>query len=81
MKTISRQLQVHVISHREFTALGPRDTLSRKLAARSSFEIVAMGDTKAEVPSERVSLIRRASKRLAPRFAARLARPSGGPVQ
>ncbi|KWT98099.1 MULTISPECIES: hypothetical protein [unclassified Variovorax] len=65
VKAISRQLQVHVLSHGEFRGLGPRDALTRKLASKSSFEIVALGDTKAEVPTERVSLLRRATKRLA----------------
>jgi len=65
VKAISRQLQVHVMSHGEFDKLGPRDELARKLAAKSAFEIISLGDTNAKLPIERVSLLQKAKRHLA----------------
>ena len=65
MKNISRQLQVHVMSHRELCELGPRDDLSRKLSGKAAFEIITTGGTKAVLQVERVSLLRKTKTRLA----------------
>jgi hypothetical protein len=62
---------MHVISHARFNGLAPRDPLASKLAAPSVQEIVALGDTKAQLPVEKVGLLQSAKKKLAA-----LSRPS-----
>lgn len=64
-KTLHRHLQVHVISIARFNGLTARDTFTAKLAAASAFEIIAPGDTKAQLPAERLGLLQSAKKRLA----------------
>jgi hypothetical protein len=70
-KNIHRHLKMHVISHARFNGLAPRDPLASKLAAPSVQEIVALGDTKAQLPVEKVGLLQSAKKKLAA-----LSRPS-----
>ena len=70
-KNIHRHLKMHVISHARFNSLTPRDPLASKLAAPCALEIIALGDTKAQLPVERVSLLQSAKKKLAT-----LSRPS-----
>jgi hypothetical protein len=70
-KSIHRHLKMHVISHARFNGLAPRDPLASKLAAPSVQEIVALGDTKAQLPVEKVGLLQSAKKKLAA-----LSRPS-----
>jgi hypothetical protein len=64
-KTIGRHLKVHVVSNARFNGLTPRDALASKLAAQSAFEIIALGDTKALLPVERMGLLQSAKKKLA----------------
>lgn len=64
-KTLRRHLKVHVISNARFNGLTFRDALATKLAAASAFEIIAMGDTKAMLPVERMGLLQSAKKKLA----------------
>jgi DNA-binding Lrp family transcriptional regulator len=65
-KSLHRHLQVHVISNARFEALTrPRDALAEKLAAPSAFEIIAPGDTKAQLPTARRGLLHSAKKTLA----------------
>ncbi len=65
-KSLHRHLQVHVISHARFEGLTrPRDALAEKLAAPSAFEIIAPGDTKAQLPTARRGLLHSAKKTLA----------------
>ena len=64
-KNIHRHLKMHVISNARFNGLSPRDPLTSKLAAACAFEIIALGDTKAQLPVERVSLLQSAKKKLA----------------
>jgi hypothetical protein len=70
-KNIHRHLKVHVISSIRFNSLTPRDSLASKLAAPGALEIIALGDTKAQPPVEKVGLLQSAKKKLAT-----LARPS-----
>jgi hypothetical protein len=70
-KTIHRHLKVHVISNHRFNSLAVRDPLASKLAAAGALEIIALGDTKAQPPVERVGLLQSAKKKLAT-----LSRPS-----
>jgi hypothetical protein len=70
-KTIHRHLKVHVISNHRFNSLAVRDPLASKLAAAGALEIIALGDTKAQPPAERVGLLQSAKKKLAT-----LSRPS-----
>lgn len=70
-KTIHRHLKVHVISNARFNGLAVRDPLASKLAAACALEIVALGDTKAQPPAERIGLLQSAKKKLAT-----LSRPS-----
>ena len=70
-KNIHRHLKMHVISHARFNSLTPRDPLASKLAAPCALEIIALGDTKAQLPVERVSFLQSAKKKLAT-----LSRPS-----
>ncbi|MDZ4356811.1 MAG: hypothetical protein U1B84_10390 [Variovorax sp.] len=58
-------IQVHVISVARFNGLTNRDALAAKLAAASAFEIIALGDTKAQLPAERLGLLQSARKKLA----------------
>lgn len=64
-KTIHRHLKVHVISNTRFNSLAVRDPLASKLAAACALEIIALGDTKAQLPVERVGLLQSAKKKLA----------------
>jgi len=70
-KDIHRHLNMHVISNARFNSLAPRDPLTSKLAAPCAIEIIAFGDTKAQLPVERVGLLQSAKNKLAT-----LARPS-----
>ena len=70
-KNIHRHLKMHVISSARFNSLAPRDPLASKLAAPGALEIIALGDTKAQPPIEKVSLLQSAKKKLAT-----LSRPS-----
>lgn len=63
-KSLHRHLQVHVISVARLNALTDRDALAAKLAAPSAFEIIAPGDTKAQLPPERLGLLQSARKKL-----------------
>lgn len=64
-KALHRHLQVHVISMARLDGLTSRDALAAKLAAASAFEIIAAGDTKAQLPAERPGLLQSAKKKLA----------------
>ena len=64
-KNLHRHLQVHVISIARLNGLTSRDALAAKLAAASAFEIIAPGDTKAQLPIERLGLLQSAKKKLA----------------
>lgn len=64
-KTLHRHLQVHVISMARLNGLTSHDALAAKLAAASAFEIIAQGDTKAQLPTERLGLLQSAKKKLA----------------
>ncbi|HWT21845.1 MAG TPA: hypothetical protein VN280_23320 [Variovorax sp.] len=70
-KTIHRHLKVHVVSNTRFNSLAVRDPLASKLAAACALEIIALGDTKAQPPAERIGLLQSAKKKLAT-----LSRPS-----
>ena len=70
-KNIHRHLKMHVISSARFNSLTPRDSLASKIAAPGALEIIALGDTKAQPPVEKVGLLQSAKKKLAT-----LARPS-----
>ncbi len=61
-KNIHRHLKVHVISNARFNSLTPRDGLMPKPAA---LEIIKVGETKAQLPVERVGLLQSAKKKLA----------------
>ncbi|MET3493409.1 hypothetical protein [Variovorax boronicumulans] len=61
-KNIHRQLKVHVIPNARFNGLTPRDPLMPK---PSALEIIKLGDTKAQLPVERVGLLQSAKKKLA----------------
>lgn len=64
-KSLHRHLQVHVISTDRFNGLTRRDALGHRLASASAFEIIAPGDTKAALPTERLGLLQSAKKKLA----------------
>lgn len=64
-KTLHRHLQVHVISMARLNNLTGRDALAAKLAAASTFEIIAPKDSKAQLPVERLGLLQSARKKLA----------------
>ncbi|MDQ0590423.1 hypothetical protein [Variovorax paradoxus] len=61
-KNIHRHLKMHVISNARFNSLTPRDALMPK---PSALEIIKLGDTKAQLPVERVGLLQSAKKKLA----------------
>ena len=64
-KAIGRNLAVQVIAHARYSALGARDPLHARLAARSVLEIIKPGDSKARVPVEKTGLLHSAKKKLA----------------
>ncbi|WP_219216860.1 MarR family transcriptional regulator [Variovorax boronicumulans] len=64
-KSLHRHLQVHVISSDRLDGLTSRDALAIRLAAASAFEIIAPGDTKAVLPTQRPGLLQSAKKKLA----------------
>jgi hypothetical protein len=64
-KAIGRNLAVQVITHARYSALGARDPLHARLAARSVLEIIKPGDSKARVPVEKTGLFHSAKKKLA----------------
>ncbi|QFZ86410.1 hypothetical protein GFK26_28405 [Variovorax paradoxus] len=64
-KNIHRHLKMHVISNARFNGLTPRDPLASKLAAASVIEVIALGDTKARLPVEKIGLLQSAKKKLA----------------
>ncbi len=64
-KNIHRHLKMHVISNARFNGLTLRDPLASKLAAASVIEVIALGDTKALLPVEKVGLLQSAKKKLA----------------
>ncbi|WP_431111836.1 hypothetical protein [Variovorax paradoxus] len=64
-KNIHRHLKVHVISNTRINNLPPRDPLALKLAASGVLEVIALGDTKAQPPVEKVGLLQSAKKKLA----------------
>lgn len=70
-KSMSRHLKVHVIPLGRLDGMSPRDPLASKLAAGNVHEIIAHGDTKAQLPVEKGGLLQAARKKLAT-----LARPS-----
>ncbi|MCY1251543.1 hypothetical protein D9M72_653170 [compost metagenome] len=53
---------MHVISNAKFNGLTPRDALMPKPAA---LEIIKLGDTKAQLPVEKVGLLQSAKNKLA----------------
>jgi hypothetical protein len=64
-KNIHRHLKMHVISSARFNSMAPRDPLASRLAAPGVLEIIALGDTKAQPPAEKVGLLQSARKKLA----------------
>ncbi|MDP9912256.1 hypothetical protein J2W27_004382 [Variovorax boronicumulans] len=64
-KALRRHLQVHLVSIARFNGLTDRDVLAAKLLGASTFEIIAPGDTKAQLPVERIGLLQSAKKKLA----------------
>jgi hypothetical protein len=70
-KSIHRHLKMHVISSARFNGIGPRDPLASRLAAPGALELIALGDTKAQPPVEKIGLLQSAKKKLAT-----LSRPS-----
>lgn len=64
-KNIHRHLKMHVISSARFNSMAPRDPLASRLAAPGALEIIALGDTKAQPPAEKVGLLQSARKKLA----------------
>ena len=64
-KSLHRHLQVHVVSANRLSAPARHDALVHRLAAASTFEIIASGDTKARLPAERLGLLQSAKKKLA----------------
>lgn len=64
-KSIHRHLKMHVISSGRFNSLTPRDALASKLVAPGALEVIALGDTKAQPPIEKVGLLQSAKKKLA----------------
>ncbi|SCX44235.1 hypothetical protein SAMN03159363_0738 [Variovorax sp. EL159] len=61
-KSIHRHLKVHVISNARFNGLTQRDPLMPK---PSALEILKLGDTKAQLPVEKIGLLQSAKKKLA----------------
>ncbi|MGJ7557608.1 hypothetical protein ACSFBX_29155 [Variovorax sp. RB2P76] len=64
-KTLHRHLKVHVVSISRLDGLAPRDPLAAKLSAACTFELIALGETKARLPAERVGFLQSARKKLA----------------
>ncbi len=64
-KTLHRHLKVHVVSISRLDGLAPRDPLAAKLSAACTFELIALGETKARLPVERVGFLQSARKKLA----------------
>lgn len=64
-KTLHRHLKVHVVSIARLDGLAPRDPLAAKLSAACAFELIALGETKARLPTERVGFLQSARKKLA----------------
>jgi hypothetical protein len=67
-KTLHRHLKVHVVSNTRLDNLAPRDPrdpLGAKLAAPGVLELIALGETKARLPAERVGFLQSARKKLA----------------
>lgn len=64
-KTLHRHLKVHVVSISRLDGLAPRDPLAAKLSAACAFELIALGETKARLPVERVGFLQSARKKLA----------------
>lgn len=64
-KTLHRHLKVHVVSIARLDGLAPRDPLAAKLSAACTFELIALGETKARLPVERVGFLQSARKKLA----------------
>jgi hypothetical protein len=64
-KTLHRHLKVHVVSSTRLDNLAPRDPLVPKLSAPGVLELVALGDTKARLPAERIGFLQSAKKKLA----------------
>jgi hypothetical protein len=64
-KTLHRHLKVHVVSSTRLDNLAPRDPLGPKLSAPGVLELVALGDTKARLPAERIGFLQSAKKKLA----------------
>lgn len=64
-KTLHRHLKVHVVSISRLDGLAPRDPLGAKLSAACTFELIALGETKARLPAERVGFLQSARKKLA----------------
>lgn len=64
-KTLHRHLKVHVVSNTRLDNLAPRDPLSAKLSMVGVLELIALGETKARLPAERVGFLQSARKKLA----------------
>ncbi|MEZ2297920.1 hypothetical protein [Variovorax sp. RCC_210] len=64
-KTLHRHLKVHVVSNTRLDNLAPRDPLGAKLSAPGVLELIALGETKARLPAERVGFLQSARKKLA----------------
>jgi hypothetical protein len=64
-KNIHRHLKMQVISNISFNGLTPRDAVMAKLASGSAIEVIAPGDTKAQLAVEKVGLLQSAKKKLA----------------
>ncbi|MGJ7543377.1 hypothetical protein [Variovorax sp. LT1R16] len=64
-KSLHRHLQVHVVSMTRLSDPSHRDPLVTRLAAASTFEIIAPGQTRAQLPTERLGLLQSAKKKLA----------------
>lgn len=70
-KSLGRHLKVHVVPLGRLDGMSPRDPLASKISAGNVHEIIALGDTKAQLPVEKGGLLQAARKKLAT-----LARPS-----
>lgn len=64
-KSLHRHLKVHVVSIARLDGLAPRDPLAAKLSAACAFELIALGETKARLPAERIGFLQSARKKLA----------------
>lgn len=64
-KNIHRHLKMQVISNISFNGLTARDAVTAKLASGAAIEIIAPGDTKAQLAVEKVGLLQSAKKKLA----------------